>query len=316
MGVIYERYTGGSRLEVSDEFADELIESQRFLMAIWKVEDLFKILFDAFVELERHSINESIDSLYFAREKMEAEDWFDVSNRYIAKLLAFVAAARVHDEQTRNILHEVGLDSKSIRQAFSGAFDARLEYKLMYALRNCLMHNNTDIVGVMLCHSNQWRDGPASTQSPSRHRSTFEPFLKADKFLACPKVNSLTREVLSSIEEKQICLRYLTRGYIESLHAVQVELRGLTEGRMNECILQLQQARELFESNLERECKYLHVKKDETEAYIDTEHYSRVTDLRLRSQGAAKAHHLFVSSELTQRPERFPRQNEKVWIVK
>ena len=271
-----EDFIGGINVEITlDEFND-LKQSRKIIRALRDVEDLFALVVTAFTELEKFILSSSV--VYLTDPFVERNDMQRFFDRFRdtlnLHLLTILNAARAYEEQTIQRIKAIGKDSSEFdynpKLAFSFSFDDSFEYRVMYALRNHSLHAQLPIDGLSFGKTSQSQDGVLGSDTPSRDRTTINPYFLAHDIIKSKKIKAGTREEVKKLGLGKLDMKFLVRSYIAQLSIIHCKVRSETETVLDEALKKLLAAREKLKAEKKNsDIQHLSIWKQVNGEFID-----------------------------------------------
>lgn len=307
------------QVQIDDSQLAAVLTARSRVVAAIKIEHIFSVVAEAFLEYERYNINIAIETAYDSIRSVGIYDFVDrVRQKLNLNVLSFLTAAGAYRDQLPSLMIEAGHSEFDVEKEFTRAFDKSFEYRIMQALRNHSVHHALPIGGFSFGGKKFWSSGTPSQLAPARLRHSAKAYVRTKDLTENPKLNKKTRTELEDLGKAEIDLNYLVRGYIEDLFLIHGAVRKQTASIV-ECDLP-------FCAGLHERYKLPSLpsallavwqrgeEADKDVFYVDASSLVHLPELRMRWIGLGAARRKYVSSELTRAPNRFPDHSEDVWI--
>lgn len=308
----------GTSVHIPPEKGKLYSEVQHKLEILGKFEERFEVFVSSLLELEKHSLNSSVEYLFSDWGSQAAlisdQSWTN------ARLLTFLFCGRAVEEQTIRGLNAFSQEAvDAYKSVLAQAFESHFEYQLMYSLRNALTHGDIDVVHVWYANKRQWEVN-ADLASNSRSRISHSPRLKISELLKMEKLKGGCKKRLHELESRFdfIDLRSFWRVYAEQLARAHFSAREATEGwlRVNKCAID--EAETLFAYERPEERLYtvfsdqtsdLHAQKPFSNAF-----YEEIVSMRHRWKNLDSHRWRFISNELVRQTGVYLGETGRIWV--
>ncbi|QPZ91697.1 hypothetical protein [Thioclava electrotropha] len=311
--------------EISESRFEEVKNAASRINLIWDVEENFDLFARAFVELEKYQMTAALQYYYSARDPEGVDELFEETRPQLnLKLVALLTASRAYEEQLHqraSCLRKLTENSEiEFKGAFSNAFDASFEYRVMYNLRNHAQHQRPPLGRLSFSHSSQWKSEPRH-ESPARSRISINPKLNTEELINSKRFNQKVRDEINGLNLKHLDLKFFTRGFIQEIYKIHQHFRRTTENDLQKFLGILKVENERLSILAGQSCDYPVLEKiDENgnreRTLIDYAHQARILAKRKHWTGLEWVQGGFISSEISYSNDTFPRSHEKIWVAK
>lgn len=171
----------------------------------WKgVSSALELILQAYRGFNIHlriAYDDLVEELSLAHEGLLESNALDDTTlmRLINRALHMAVALRLYEEHVMSDIHRrwgaTSDQTAAAKRLFSGAFDQSFGYRVLYALRNALVHTAEQLV---TCHFAKWLDDPESDVPVTEVRVTLG--LSRSAF-ARTDVRAATRKEVSALDE-------------------------------------------------------------------------------------------------------------------
>lgn len=216
------------------------------LANLWKLEDLFEVFASSLFEIEIALLRQALK--YQITGKSQTNDVVRNSSELNAKFSSLLFCGRAYEEQAKKIIdHSFPDVSDDFCGLFSEAYDNSFEYRLIYALRNCLAHGSTAII--VNTFSSRREEG--ESDAISRLRLKVSPRVKINDLLKLGKlkggVKPTLKEMLGSFSQIDLALYW--RVYCSTISKAHLLLRQRTETELEQLLKCVEDSQNLIDED-------------------------------------------------------------------
>ena len=214
---------GATDLKIGKKDYEDYKESNKVLTSCLSFEKSYEIMLSNYIDLENEQL--SWATLEMVRYPSR-DDFLNATLSLDRRMVNFLATARLHIEHLQKrggdcVSDQSIKDAKATIESFCNIEkDNKLEYKLMWNLRNEVLHSSLPT---------HWVDFSSNrTNSFDDPNPRFEYFLNFGslKSLLVKSIRQITPNELESLSNNdRIDLMSVTRVYMESLSTIQVKFR-------------------------------------------------------------------------------------------
>jgi hypothetical protein len=319
-----ESYIGGVRLEVSAEDYDRYHCAARALLALTLIEELFEVAASSFSQFEKFLLDRSVDYM-LGESRSDIEVFFSrFRTEFNLKTLNLLNAFRAYEEQYPQRLRDVEPYMNGIteahRERFRRAYEAAIEYRVVYNLRNVAQHAKLPAHGFSIGGSSQWEGGRFSTDGPSRNRITVHPYFSVDEILDSDKLQAPVRGELESFELRQLDARLYIRRYVGEFSQCHRDFCDTTKGLIDRLVAELEEAYQRVSDEKREQPRFVDAicqrpNELEQQTHLKRDLGKLIVDYRTRWRGLAHVHRKFVSSELVLKKGVHFGSDERLWVA-
>jgi hypothetical protein len=284
------------QFEIDETEFTRIREARDLILTVVLIDEKFGMVLENYLEFEQTLLDISLRYMVFADTEFRTiMGMVFQTSRRIQNLLS---SAKLYVDQVRHDLSTLyGRDSAQFK-GFEGAtkkeYDARLGYRVMEALRNCMQHRSLPVGYVTV----GWRR--ETIDDPAKHITNPELSLKNIR-----KHGGFKAQVLAELEAMSALpkLKTLVRDYVEGLAMVQADLRARLAADTERADRIRNEARDFFLSKADgKEPRSLHLvsRRGPTlrdDFYLGPEFMDHLKRLRWLYSGARHITQTIVSSE-------------------
>ncbi len=317
-----ESSLNGVSVEIDHVRFDILKNANVNIKKLWDIEEAFTLFADAFVEIEDYFLKATLNYHYKFSRGRNVDDYFDDVRQAInLKLVSFLTASRVYEEQVYRRVSELsnlGTLEVAVKPLFSSAYDRSLEYRVMYTLRNQALHHQLPLGLVTFGQRNLSQSGSLASGGPTRLRVDLSPKLSVHDFISSDKGSAKTKKEVSDLDVKNLDLKFFIRGFIECVAEVHECIREQTQDIFDLSLSEIRMAYEKLYEVKEGEPKFICILRRTEEGqenhYIDFVQKNRLSQTRKLWDGLAHVQRSYISSEITKGNDTFPISHSEIWI--
>lgn len=321
-----ESYLRGQQIAISKSQFTEICKALDVIIAVRDIEDLFEILIESNIELEKVMLNSGLEYIMGNNTNDKISAIFrKVRLAYNLRILTLLTAGQAYNDQVPQIVGATFVHSdelkEKIKQNLASVFDSSFEYRVMYALRNHAQHSKLPLGGMSFFTTNLYPSGRPSLEEPSRNRTTIEPFFKIDELAANKDIRRKTRDEISNLGFKKANAKYFVRKYISDLARHHSYVLGLIQDDFQRGIQVIESATAKLRTAKGSEVSLhaVYSKKDgnvTTQRNMSGEYYTRPINQSGKNNALQFLSRKSLSSEIVAREDVYCGNDDQLWITK
>jgi hypothetical protein len=311
-------------IEVTEVEAFDLLQARNCVQALTRVEEVFALLAETFVEFERYLLDQTIHLAYYDHA---LEGFSRIRDGVNVRVFSLLSAARAYHDQRKSAIRGTSYIAADVRDRiealFSEKFETELLYRFMEGLRNFSQHHDIPVRGTSISHQIERDPTRPSSDNKIRERITLQPFFLVDEIIDSNRLKSKLRKELEDQEISQLDARYCVRKYLGDIAAAHYELRAVTQKALHSAQMSIVLAGAKFRTATARNDDTLILVEQGGESGEEMKNqdllrdtFESLTERRKAWSGLAKAEQRYVSSQLTKLRATFYPHQDRVWIPK
>lgn len=235
----------GNVKEIDESGFETLKANTEVLATLWHAENHYAYIGQTYKDFERTLFDCSFDMAHRPRSNVERIIWSaqeDIQVRLTTLLnTIYVYLNNLENSYIKKIENFTSEDMNVMKQQFSKSHDTRLEYRIMYSLRNFIIHvPNAKVPSSYFSKLESKRN---LAKKPWRVRHTFNPEITLDSITKDRALKKSCREDILKMKQNgydSFNVKFMLRGYIEEVAGIHCLFRKKTEGIFNRVFTDLE----------------------------------------------------------------------------
>lgn len=273
------------------------------LKCLWAIEDIYEVFLSSVFDLEHSLLTNSLRHQIFEVETNSNE--LQIASELSSKLATLLFSGRSYEQAARKMVKQAFPEfSDEFDSIFKKAKEDSFEYRLMYALRNCMAHEHTAIIRITIGSVKQF-DESSKHPKNSRQRYFIRPKVAISDLLDFEKLKGNVKPNLREMikTKSYIDFRSYWRVYASQLCYAQKFFRQKTEMELHRCLSIVSEAEK--EHDAEDPSIFLHLFKSsiasgERGQPFDRRHFERIRRRRDSVETPVNLLRSFVSNDISE----------------